>query len=159
MVYTKKSPALFIIGVVMLAIWALAYTDVIAPYIEHLANGKKYKYASELTSIPLYFGIVAVVFGLWQWFGKHKQGHWDYYSSTVAGGMFILLIAMLVRWFIAPEVAVASTAMGKVGETGKYIHKLLGLNYVVIGIVAGIVVVNVFSIPKWAENGVRLSRL
>lgn len=159
MVYTKKSPALFIIGVVMLAIWALAFTDIITPYLEHLANGKKYKYASELTSIPLYFGIVAVAIGLWQWFGKHKEGHWDYYSSTIAGGMFILLIAMLVRWFIAPEVAVASTAMGKVGETGKHIHTLLGLNYVVLGIVSGIVVVNVFKIPKWAENGVRLSRL
>ncbi len=97
--------------------------------------------------------------GLWQWFGKHTAGHWDYYSSTIAGGMFILLIAMLVRWFVAPEVAVISQSMGKVGETGKYIHKLLGLNYVVLGIVAGIITVNVFRVPHWAENGVRLSRL
>jgi uncharacterized membrane protein YadS len=73
--------------------------------------------------------------------------------------MFILLIAMLVRWFVAPEVAVASHAMGKVGETGAYIHKLLGLNYVVMGILTGIIIVNVFKIPVWAENGVRLSRL
>jgi uncharacterized membrane protein YadS len=50
-------------------------------------------------------------------------------------------------------------SMGKVGETGKYIHKLLGLNYIVIGIVTGIVIVNVFRIPEWAKNGVRLSRL
>ena len=49
--------------------------------------------------------------------------------------------------------------MGKVGETGKYIHKLLGLNYVVLGILAGIVIVNVFKVPEWAQNGVRLSRL
>jgi uncharacterized membrane protein YadS len=66
---------------------------------------------------------------------------------------------MLVRWFVAPEVAVASHAMGKVGETGAYIHKLLGLNYVVMGIVTGLIIVNVFKIPAWAENGVRLSRL
>ena len=159
MVYTKKSPALFIIGLIMLAIWYMADTNILQPYIDHLAAGKKYKYGSELTSIPLYFGIIAVVIGLWQWFGKHTEGHWDYYSSTIAGGMFILLIAMLVRWFIAPEIAVWSMAMGKIGDTGKYIHKLLGLNYVVLGILTGIVIVNVFRVPEWAQNGVRLSRL
>lgn len=159
MVYTHKSPALFIIGIIMLAIWWLADSGTMAPYIEHLANGKTYKYTGELTSLPLYFGIVAVLIGAWQWFGSHTEGHWDYYSSSIAGGMFILLIAMLVRWFVAPEVAVVSTGMGKVGETGSYIHKLLGLNYVVIGILTGIIIVNVFKIPEWAQNGVRLSRL
>ena len=159
MIYTKNTPALFFIGVVMLAIWYLADAGLMAGYIEHLAAGKKYKYLSELTSIPLYFGAVAAVLGLWQWIGKHSAGHWDYYSSTIAGGMFILLIAMLVRWFIAPEVAVVSMMMGKIGDTGAYIHKLLGLNYVVMGIVTGIIIVNVFRVPHWAENGVRLSRL
>jgi uncharacterized membrane protein YadS len=159
MVYTKKSPALFIIGVIMLAIWWMDHSGILAGYTDHLAMGKKYKYAAEVASIPLWFGVVAAVIGAWQWFGSHKEGHWDYYSSTIAGGMFILLIAMLVRWFIAPEVAVISHAMGKVGETGKYIHKLLGLNYVVMGILTGIIIVNVFRVPEWAQNGVRLSRL
>ncbi len=35
----------------------------------------------------------------------------------------------------------------------------MNLNYVVMGILAGIIIVNVFKIPRWAENGVRLSRL
>ena len=159
MVYTKKNPALFIIGVIMLAIWFMAGNGMLDGYMEHLAAGKKYKYGAELLTIPLYFGIVAAAIGAWQWFGSHTEGTWDYYSSSIAGGMFILLIAMLVRWFVAPEIAAISMSMGKVGETGKYIHKLLGLNYVVLGIVAGIVIVNVFKVPTWAENGVRLSRL
>ncbi len=159
MVYTKKSSALLIIGIVMLAIWYTAYSGILAPYIEHLAAGKKYKYLSELTTIPLYFGIVAALIGAWQFFGSHKEGQWDYYSSSIAGAMFILLIAMLVRWFIAPEVAYVSIQFGKIGDTGKYIHKLLGLNYIVMGIVTGIIIVNVFKIPGWAQNGVRLSRL
>ncbi len=159
MVYTKKSPALFIIGVIMLAIWFAASNGILDGYMGHLAAGHKYKYAAELKGIPLYFGLLAIVIGAWQWFGNHREGTWDYYSSTIAGGMFILLIAMVVRWFIAPEVAVISMAMGEVGNTGKHIHTLLGLNYVVLGIVAGIVIVNVFKIPDWAQNGVRLSRL
>lgn len=158
MVYTKKTPALLIIGLIMLAVWYLAYSGMMAGYIEHL-GGSKYKYTGELTSLPLYFGIIAAVAGAWQLFAPHKESHADYYLSTIAGGMFILLIAMLVRWFIAPEIAVASKAMGKVGETGAYIHKLLGLNYVVLGILTGIIIVNVFRIPEWAKNGVRLSRL
>lgn len=158
MVYTKKSPALLIIGIIMLAIWYLADAGLLSGYITHL-GGAKYKYAAELVSIPFYFGIIAAVIGAWQLFGSHKESQWDYYSSTIAGAMFILLIAMLVRWFIAPEIAVISKAMGEVGNTGKHIHTLLGLNYVVIGIVVGIVVVNVFKIPEWAQNGVRLSRL
>ena len=158
MVYTKKNPALFIIGVIMLAIWFMADAGMLAGYIDHL-GGKKYKYMNELTSLPLYFGTLSVVFGAWQWFGSHKESHWDYYSSAVAGAMFILLIAMLVRWFVAPEVAAMSKAMGTIGGTGKHLHKILGLNYVVLGIVAGIVIVNVFKVPHWAENGVRVSRL
>jgi uncharacterized membrane protein YadS len=158
MVYTKKTSALFVIGLIMLSIWYLADSGMLAGYIEHL-GGKKYKYLSELTTIPLYFGIPAALLGLWQWVGSHKESSWDYYSSTIAGGMFILLIAMLVRWFVAPEVAVGSMMLGKVGQTDSYIHKLLGLNYVVMGIVTGIIIVNVFKVPQWAENGVRLSRL
>jgi uncharacterized membrane protein YadS len=155
MVYTRKNPALFIIGLIMLGIWYLAQSGALDPVIAHMHIQKKYGW--ELTNLSLWFGIVSVVIGAWQWFGSHQEGHWDYYSSTVAGAMFILLIAMLVRWFVAPEVTVIS----KMGPTfgGKHIAKMLGLNYVVLGILAGIIIVNVFRVPKWAENGVRVSRL
>jgi uncharacterized membrane protein YadS len=65
---------------------------------------------------------------------------------------------MLVRWYVAPFVAVLSKSLGPI-MGAKYLHQVLGLNYVVLGILAGILVVNVFKVPRWAENGVRLSRL
>lgn len=159
MIYTQKNPALFIIGLFMLAIWYSADSGLMDPVLEHLAAGKSYKYHDELGTLPLYFGLFSVVTGLWHWLGRHREGHLDYYSSTIAGGMLILFITMLVRWFIAPEIEVISIGLGEVGDTGKYAHDLFGLNYVVLGIVAGIVIVNVFRIPVWAMNGVRLSRL
>ena len=157
MIYTHRSPALLIIGLVMLAIWWLVTSDIMAPVIDHLAIEKKY--SNEITTLPLYFGVVCVALGCWVWFSQKREGNLDYFMGTIAGGMFILLIAMIVRWFVAPEIAVIGSTFGKVGNTGKYIHELLGLNYVVIGIVAGIITVNVFKIPDWAEHGIRLARL
>ncbi len=158
MIYTRKSPALFMMGLIMLAIWYLVEAGILSSYIGHL-GGTRYKYADEIVTVPLYFGIFSVVLGAWQWFGTHKKGSFDYYLSTAAGAMFILLITMLVRWFLAPEIAAISESFGKIGNTGKYLHTILGLNYVVLGIVTGIIIVNVFRVPGWAENGVRLSRL
>ena len=157
MVYTRKTPALFVMGITMLAIWWMTVSGVLAPLIDHLGTQKNY--AGEMATLPLYFGVLSVVSGVWVWFGQPKEGSVDYYLATIAGGIFILLIAMLVRWFIAPEIAVISKGFGKIGDTGKYLHQLLGLNYVVIGIVTGIVIVNVFKVPDWAAQGVRLSRL
>lgn len=157
MVYTRQSPALFVIGLIMLGIWWSTSSGILSPVIAHLNTEKKY--LSEMITLPLYFGVIASVFGLFIWLKKLKEGQWDYYLGTLAGGMFILLIAMVVRWFIAPEIAVLGTSFGKVGNTGKYIHQLLGLNYVVLGIVTGIIIVNVFNVPVWAQHGVRLSRL
>ena len=157
MIYTRKSPALLMIGIIMLSIWWLTSNGTLAPVIEHLGTEKKY--AHEMTSLPLYFGLASLVLGAWVWLGRQTEGNLDYFLGTVAGSMFILLIVMIIRWFIAPEIAVLGTMAGKVGNTGKYLHELLGLNYIVIGIVTGIIIVNVFSVPHWAQHGVRLSRL
>jgi len=155
MVYTHKHPALLIMGIIMLAIGASVSAGLQSGVIEYLGTKKM---VWELTGISYTFGVIAVMVGLWHLFGQHREGNADYYLSTVAGVIFILLIAMLIRWYVAPIVAVWSKALGPV-MADKYLHQVLGLNYVVLGIIAGIVVVNVFKVPHWAENGVRLSRL
>jgi hypothetical protein len=155
MVYTHKNPALLIMGLMMLAIGASVSLGWQAGIIDYL---KISKLTWEMTSLTYIFGGIAVVVGLWHLLGKHEEGHLDYYLSTVAGVTFILLIAMFVRWYLDPYIAVLSKSLGPVmGD--KYLHDVLGLNYVVLGILAGIIVVNVFRVPRWAENGVRLSRL
>jgi uncharacterized membrane protein YadS len=155
MVYTKKHPALLIMGVIFVAIAYLADSGGMSGMVDYLKAGK---YAGEMIGMGYAFGGVAVLVGAWHLFGSHDEGNLDYYMSTVAGAIFILLVAMLVRWYLAPLVAVLSKGLGPVmGD--KYLHDVLGLNYVVLGILAGIIIVNVFRIPAWAENGVRLSRL
>ncbi len=155
MVYTKKHPALLIMGIIFIAIAYMADSGAMADVIGYL---KAKKYVSEMVGMGYAFGGIGVIVGAWHWMGSHEKGNMDYYMSAVAGGIFILLVAMLVRWYGAPLVAVWSKAIGPVmGD--KPIHKVLGLNYVVLGILAGILIVNVTGIPQWAQNGVRLSRL
>jgi uncharacterized membrane protein YadS len=155
MVYTKKHPALLIMGIIFIAIAFLADSGGMSGLIGYL--GAK-KYAGEMIGMGYAFGILGIIVGAWHQWGTHTEGNADYYLSTIAGAIFILLIAMVVRWYIAPWIAVLSKGLGPV-MGAKYLHQVLGLNYVVLGILAGIITVNVFRIPEWAENGVRLSRL
>ncbi len=155
MVYTKKHPALLIMGVFFVAIAFLADSGGMSDLIGYLHNKK---YVGEMVAMGYAFGAVGVIIGAWHMWGSHEEGDVDYFLSTVAGGIFILLVAMIVRWYGAPFVAVLSKGLGPV-MGAKYLHQVLGLNYIVIGILAGIIIVNVFRIPEWAENGVRLSRL
>jgi uncharacterized integral membrane protein (TIGR00698 family) len=159
MVYTRKHPALLIMGVLLLVHGFLVAGG-------HLGGTMKYlnvaKAAGEMTNLSYIFGAIAVVVGLWHLLGSHKEGNADYYLSSVAGGVFILFIAMIVKWYLDPWVAVLGRALGPIAGTAArptYLHTVLGLNYIVIGIVAGMIIVNVFRIPDWAHNGVRLSRL
>ncbi|MDP6259011.1 MAG: putative sulfate exporter family transporter [Rhodospirillales bacterium] len=155
MVYTKKHPALLIMGIIFIAIAYLTDSGSMTGLIGYLSAKK---FVGEMVGMGYAFGAIGIIIGVWHMWGQHKEGNVDYYLSTIAGAIFILLVAMIVRWYAAPLVAVASKAIGPV-MGAKYLHQVLGLNYVVLGILAGIITVNVFGIPEWAENGVRLSRL
>ena len=155
MVYTHKHPALFIIGVIFFLTALLTGFGVLDGVIETIGAQK---YVGEMVWLGYIFGVIGILVGLWHWFGSHEEGDLDYYLSTVAGAGFIMLVAMIIRWFVAPAVATLSKSMGPV-MGAKYLHQVLGLNYVVLGILAGIIIVNTVGVPKWAQNGVRLSRL
>ncbi len=155
MVYTHKHPALLIIGVIFLTIGLTTGSGMMDGLIQYL--GAK-KYVGEMVWLGYSLGLIGLLVGFWHLWGSHEEGDLDYYLSTVAGALFIMLIAMLIRWYAAPFVAVLSKAMGPV-MGAKYLHQVLGLNYIVLGILAGIILVNTIGIPGWARNGVRLSRL
>ena len=71
--------------------------------------------------------------------------------------MFIMLVAFVVKWGLDP--LMANWGRDAQPTLGFNFASVMNLNYVVMGILAGIIVVNVFKVPSWAENGVRLSRL
>ena len=155
MVYTHRHPATLIMGVIFLLIGLATGSGMLDGLIHYFHSQK---YTGEMIWLGYIFGVTGIVVGAWHLWGSHEEGDLDYYLSTVAGGLFILLVALSIRWFAAPWVAAVSKAMGPVmGD--KPIHKVLGLNYVVLGILAGIIITNTIGVPQWARNGVRLSRL
>ncbi len=167
MVYTQKTVWTLVMGIIMVVFGYLVQAGVLNPMIEILKISKfvgKPESPGEMIILPFVCGVIAIVVGLWQFAVKPKEGNLDYYLSTVAGVMFILLIAFVVKWGLDPLMHLwgkaAETAMKDAKLNWAFdFAKVMNLNYVVMGILAGIITVNVFKIPDWAENGVRLSRL
>lgn len=196
MVYTIKSPALLIIGILML-VWgwlnAAGKIDDMQSYLQKSAYSDhmkvKEKFDAELrvateiattdnkpapdmkmpkskfdetkatqTKLSYYFGGAFVLIGLLSLFWKPREGHLDYYVSVVPGIAFILLIAFIVRWGLDPIFANWGKAVKESGILSWDFAHIFNLNYVVLGIVIGMLVVNVFKIPAWAANGVRTAR-
>ncbi len=154
MIYTKKTPWTLILGIIMVAYAYMVQAGIMEPLIKYLHTGKL---TGEMVTMGYIAGIITLVVGLWQAFGTSKPGNFDYYMSAIGGVAFILVITFIVKWGLDPQMS----AWGKAATDalGFDFAKVMNLNYVVMGIVAGIIVVNVFKVPEWAENGVRMSRL
>ncbi|MEW6331824.1 MAG: putative sulfate exporter family transporter [Pseudomonadota bacterium] len=167
MIYTHKTAWTLILGVIMVAFGYLVQAGVLNPMVDFLGTAKyvgKPGAPGEMIMLPFICGIIAIVVGLWQFAVTPKQGNLDYYLSTVGGVAFILVIAFVVKWGLDPLMhtwgKAAHEAMKAANLNWAFdFAKVMNLNYVVMGILAGIIAVNVFKIPEWAENGVRLSRL
>jgi uncharacterized integral membrane protein (TIGR00698 family) len=194
MVYTKTSPALFIIGLVML-LWgwlnASGNIDAVqkslqrSAYSDHMKVKEKFdaefRVASEIavaeskpapnmkmpgtkfdeakafqTTMCYIFGGIAALLGLLIVVWTPREGNLDYYLSIFPGMAYMLLIAFLVRWGLDPMFA--NWGRDAQPTLGWNFASIFNLNYVVLGIVIGIVIVNVFKIPVWAANGVRTAR-
>ena len=154
MTYTKKTPWTLVLGIIMVAYAYMVQAGIMEPVIKYLHTSK---FVGEMIMLGYVCGGIAVVAGLMQVLSTPKQGNFDYYLSTIGGLAFILLVTFIVKWVLDPQMG----AWGKAatGALGFNFAKVMNLNYVVMGIVAGIIIVNVFKIPEWAENGVRMSRL
>ena len=196
MVYTKKSPALLIIGAAML-LWGWlnvsGNVDGMQQWLQRSAWSDhikvKEKFEAELrvatemaqeegkpapqmkmpaskfdgvkaeqAKLSFIFGGLFAALGLAVLLKPAQIGHADYYLSVFPGIAYLLAIAFVVRWGLDPTFANWGKMTQAAGILSWDFARIFNLNYVVLGIVIGIVVVNVFKIPDWAANGVRTSR-
>ncbi|OQX19907.1 MAG: hypothetical protein BWK76_03180 [Desulfobulbaceae bacterium A2] len=195
MIYTIKSPALLIIGILMLVWGGLNQTGSVNAlqgwlhpkvYKEHVKAVEKHdtgikaavdkaqkegKSAPEVKAMKptayqtaiqkqvnfsFFFGTIASLIGLLVLALKPGEGNLDYYLGIFPGMAFILMISFIVQWGLDPMFA-------KWGDLAKPtlgwdFAKIFNLNYVVLGIVIGMIIVNVFKIPVFAQHGIRTAR-
>ncbi len=79
-----------------------------------------------------------------------------FFLQPLGGIVLILVMAMAIRWYLEPLVKIMSKSL--VPILGFKIYKVLNLNYVVLGILSGVVLTNTYGIPKFAEAGVKCAR-
>lgn len=79
-----------------------------------------------------------------------------FFLQPLGGIVMIMLMAMAIRWYLEPLVKLLSSSL--VPVFGFKIYKVLNLNYVVLGILAGVVLTNTYGIPNFAEAGVKCAR-
>ncbi|TAN49746.1 MAG: putative sulfate exporter family transporter [Rhodospirillales bacterium] len=160
MVYTKKTPWTLILGIIMVAYAWAVQQGMMGEILEYLKTAKfigKPGHWGEMVMIPYIAGGIAIVVGLWQLLAKPREGNLDYYLSTVGGAAFILVCVFIVKWFVEPIFKIWGAASKK--AIGWDWATTLGVNYILLGIILGMIVVNIIKVPAWAENGVRLSRV
>jgi len=154
MVYTRRSVWPLVLGILMVAYAYMVQSGAMEPVIKFLGSGRN---AGEMQILGYTFGAIGIVAGLLQLLTTPKEGQGDYLLSMVGGVIFIMAVAFIVKWGLDPLMA----QWGRAAQPtlGFNFASVMNLNYVVMGILAGIIIVNVFKVPGWAENGVRLSRL
>jgi len=154
MVYTRRTVWPLVFGIIMVAYAYLVQSGAMEPVIKFLGTAR---IVGEMQMLGYCFGAIGILAGLWQLLAPPKEGQGDYYLSMAGGLVFIMMVAFVVKWGLDPLMA----QWGRQAQPtlGFNFASVMNLNYVVMGILAGIVIVNVFKVPDWAENGVRLSRL
>jgi uncharacterized membrane protein YadS len=154
MVYTKKTPWVLILGILMAGYAWLVASGNMDGVMKSLHTAKL---AGEMVTMGYIFGAIGIVIGLWQLATKPSEGNADYYLSTVGGAILILTLVFVNKYGLAPWMKQLGAASHK--AIGWDWAKTLGVNYILLGILLGMVIVNFLKVPAWAENGVRISRL
>ncbi|MGX9364868.1 YeiH family protein [Desulfoplanes sp. PS50] len=123
-----------------------------------LTTFKVHKAIDLMESLAFIGGGLGVITALLRQSRMNKpMGKFDVFVlETIPGVLFILALAMGIRWFAEPLITMMSSAL--VPVLGFKIHKVLNLNYVVLGIIVGIIITNSWGIPKFAASGVKTAR-
>src|SRR5262245_66659467 len=95
MVYTRRQPAVLIMGIGLLVLAYCTETGLLDGVLSYLAASRS---KAAMTTLSYTFGIIGVVIGLWQLLAVHRRGALDYYSSALGGALVIPVIAMRSRW-------------------------------------------------------------
>ncbi len=150
----KDHMPVLIMGVLLLAYGLIAKTGALVPTAKYLHTLKTLDLQITLTLIV---GSIAIVGALINSAKEPGNSTIDTFILQPLGGIVLILVmAMAIRWYAEPLMKIISTSLQPL--LGFKIYKVLNLNYVVLGILAGVVLTNTWGIPKFAASGVKCAR-
>ncbi len=151
---TQQNMPTLILGGIMLAYGLIAKTGVLLPMLKYLHTHKSMELQ---VTMGLTLGIIGIAAALINMVREPQDTVLDRFILQPIGGiLLLLLLAMAVRWYLEPLVKIMSKALQP--ALGFKIYKVLNLNYVVLGLLIGVIVTNTYGIPKFAASGVKCAR-
>ncbi len=154
MAETQKNTPLFIMGGILVVYGFIANTGVLLPAMKYLHT---HKYLDLQVIMCLVLGALGIMGGIVNSVRKPQNTTLDRFVLQPLGGVLLLLIlAMAIRWYLEPLVKILSKNLQP--TLGFKVYKVLNLNYVVLGILVGVIITNTIGIPKFAAAGVKTAR-
>ncbi len=150
----KDQMPVLIMGISLLIYGLIAKTGALMPMAKYLSTHKSLDLQITLTLIV---GAIAIVGALINSSKEPGTSNFDtFFLQPLGGIVLILIMAMAIRWYAEPLMKIFSKNLQPI--LGFKIYKVLNLNYVVLGILAGVVLTNTWGIPKFAGPGVKCAR-
>ncbi len=150
----KDHMPVIIMGGLLLIYGLIVNTGVLLPTMKYLSTHKTMDLQVLLSFI---IGGLALGGAIINSVKKPGNSIFDrFFLQPIGGIVLILIMAMAIRWYLEPLVKIMSSSLAPV--LGFKVYKVLNLNYVVLGILAGVILTNSYGIPKFAEAGVKCAR-
>jgi len=150
----KENMPVIIMGVLLIIYGLIVKTGVLLPMMKYLHTHKSMDLQMMLTLIV---GGIALAGAMINSSKEPGNSTFDrFFLQPLGGIVLILIMAMAIRWYLEPLVKLMSKSLQPV--LGFKIYKVLNLNYVILGILAGVLLTNTWGIPKFAEAGVKCAR-
>ncbi|MBW2682462.1 MAG: putative sulfate exporter family transporter [Deltaproteobacteria bacterium] len=150
----KDQMPTLIMGGSLLLYGFIAQSGALLPMAKYLHTHKTLDLQITMTLIV---GCIAIIGALINSVKKPGNSNIDTFILQPLGGIVLILVmAMAIRWYAEPLMKIISQGLQPI--LGFKIYKVLNLNYVVLGILAGVLLTNTWGIPKFAGPGVKCAR-
>ena len=150
----QKNMPVFIMSGVLLIYGLIANSGALLPMMKYLHTHKTMDMQVTMCLVIAGIGLAGAFINC---FKEPGTGTFDrFFLQPLGGIILLLLLAMFIRWYAEPMVKIWSKALEPAMGFG--IYKVLNLNYVILGLLVGVVVTNTVGIPKFAAPGVKCAR-
>ncbi len=150
----RKNIPLYVMSGILLVYGFIVSTGALLPLLQDL---KSHKAMDLMVTMSYILGGIGLIGAIVNSIRPPQKTILDrFILEPMAGILLLLILAMAIRWYVEPLVKIMSTSL--VPILGFKIYKVLNLNYVVLGILVGVVITNTIGIPSFAAAGVKTAR-